>query len=329
MRKCLSRMRKLIYLSFTVFLLTCFHAVPSFSQQDAQFTQYMYNRMFYNPAFSGSEKEYRFSALHRSQWSGYTTSLGAGGAPSTQLLTVSGAIEKYKLGFGLVFVNEEIGATSNQEANLSLAYHYPIGRGVLSIGGSAGIFSSTIDYDLLELINPDLVVPEAGSENQFNINYSAGAVYDRGNFYVGLSGRHLNEPDFDFGEGELGNQLKIHSYLLAGYRINTFALWLVEPSVLLKSVGVNNFSYDASVIATYNGKISGGLAYRGEESASVILGYSLLKDNTLKLGYAFDLVINGLDAKSPSSHEFMLTYNLPKVKREFERVIQRTPRFRF
>lgn len=322
-------MEKPIYRYFCVFLLACFQMVPCYSQQDAQFTQYMYNGIFFNPAFSGSTEGYKFSALHRSQWSGYSTSTGAGGAPNSQLLTVSSRLDPYKLGFGLVFVNEEIGATSSQEANLSIAYHYPLRRGVLSIGGSAGVFSSKINYDLLELINPDLVVPAGGSENQMNINFSAGAVYDRGNFYFGVSGRHLNEPEFDFGEGELGNQLKMHNYLMAGYRINTFALWSIEPSAILKAVELNNFSYDLSVIATYNKKISGGLAFRGEESASVILGYSLLQDNSLRLGYAFDLVISGLEAKSPSSHEFMLTYNLPSVRREFEKVIQRTPRFRF
>lgn len=322
-------MEKQICRYFWVFMLTCFLVVPAFSQQDAQFTQYMYNGVFYNPAFSGKNDGFQFSGLHRSQWSGYSTAAGLGGAPSTQLLTVSGSLQDYNLGFGLVFVNEKIGATSNQEANLSLAYHYSIGRGVLSLGGSAGIFSSTMDFDLLELINPDLVVPAGGSENQYNMNFSAGALYDRGNFYVGFSGRHLNEPDFDFGEGNLGNQLKIHSYLLAGYRIIASAFWSVEPSVLLKSVEVDNFSYDVSVIASYNNKVSGGLAYRGEESASVILGYSLLNDNSLRLGYAFDLVVGGLEAKSPSSHEFMLTYNLPKAKRSVERIIQRTPRFRF
>src|SRR5690606_39688766 len=102
--------------------------------------------------------------------------------------------------------------------------------------------------DLLELINPDLVVPVGGSENKYNVNISAGALYDRRNLYIGLSGRHLNETDFNFGDGNLGNQLKLHSYLLAGYRIRASAFWTVEPSLLLKSVQVDNFSYDMSVI---------------------------------------------------------------------------------
>lgn len=325
-------MMKRIYLYICVFLgfaLSGLTLVPANAQQDAQFTQYMYNGMFYNPAFSGKEGGYTFSALHRSQWMGYTTSMGGGGAPSTQLLTVSGGLENANLGFGLVMANEDIGVTNNQEINLSLAYHLRLGRGVLSFGASGGFFSSTLKYDELELVNPDPSIPSAGRENQINTNVAAGILYDRGNFYAGLSSRHLNEPDFDFGEGAFGNRLENHKYLLVGYRINTFALFSVEPSILLKTVSLNNFSYDVSVIGTYNKKISVGLAYRGEESASILMGYSLMKDNSLRLGYAFDLVLGGLEAKSPTSHEFMLTYNLPQVKREFDKVIQRTPRFRF
>ena len=84
-----------------------------------------------------------------------------------------------------------------------------------------------------------------------------------------------------------------------------------------------------SVIATHQNKISGGVAFRGEESVSLILGYSLLRDNSLVLGYSFDLVVSGLEAKSPTSHELMLRYRLTDISRNVERVIQRTPRFRF
>ena len=103
----------------------------------------------------------------------------------------------------------------------------------------------------------------------------------------------------------------------------------LEPSVLLKSLGAHTLSYEVSVIATIQEKVNGGIAYRGEESVSFILGYSLLKDNSLKLGYAFDLVVGGVDAKSPTSHELMLRYAWSDVSKTVNRVIQRTPRFRF
>ena len=315
-------------LRFLPFLvLVVLYSPETNAQQDAQFTQYMYNGLFYNPAFAGKEKGYNFSALHRTQWANYS---GANGpAPITQLLTASGSLDNTNLGYGLSFVNDNIGPTTNQEINISLGYHLRLRRGVLSLGASGGVFSSTLKYDELNLVNPDPAVPAAGRETQMNFNVGFGAIYDQRNFYVGVSSRHLNEPGFDFGEGAIGNQLRNHSYLNAGYRIRTFAFWTFEPSFLLKTVSFNNFSYDLSVIATHNQKVSAGLAYRGEESVSLLVGYSLLRDNSLRIGYAFDLVVGGLEAKSPTSHEFMLTYNLPQVSREFQRAIQRTPRYRF
>ncbi|MCS4433680.1 type IX secretion system membrane protein PorP/SprF [Aquiflexum gelatinilyticum] len=296
-------------------------------QQDAQFTQYMYNGAYFNPAFAGKESGYRFSALHRSQWLNYSGTNGP--APITQLVTASGSIDKLKLGVGLNFVNDNIGPSTNQEANISVGYHKKLRRGVLSLGLMGGVFATTIRFDELSLVNPDPKLPATGSETQMNFNFGAGAIYDRTKYYIGISSRHLNEPAFDFGEGSFENQLKNHSYLLAGYRIKTFAQWNFEPSVLLKTVSFNNFSYDVSVIATYNQKVSGGLAFRGEESVSLLMGYSLLRDNSLRIGYAFDLVVGGIETKSPTSHEFMLSYVLPDVTREFQRTIQRTPRFRF
>ncbi|MDN3668582.1 type IX secretion system membrane protein PorP/SprF [Echinicola jeungdonensis] len=299
------------------------------AQQDAQLTQYMYNGLFFNPSFSGKESGYRFTALHRSQWQGYSTSTGQGGAPTTQVLTTSGRIPGTDFGLGLTFANDDIGPSSNQEANLSFAYHRLVGRGTLSIGVSGGFFSSTIKFDEIDVVNPDPIIPTTGNESRMNINFGAGIMYENTKYYVGLSSKHLNEPVFDFGDGSVDNQLNNHSYLIAGYKIKTFAQLVFNPSLLVKSVSLNNFSYDFSVIATHNNKISGGLAYRGEESVSLLLGYHLLRDNSLRLGYAFDLVIGGNEAKAPSSHEFMLTYNLPTISRKIQRVIQRTPRFRF
>lgn len=299
------------------------------AQQDAQFTQYMYNGLFYNPAFAGKEGGYRFSALHRSQWSSYATSSGQGGAPTTQLITAEGRLDSKNIGFGLSVVNDQIGATGNLEVNLKGAYHKKLNRGTFSFGGYVGIFSSSLDYGELVVVNPESHLPQSGKESQLGLDFGAGVLYDRTNFYLGISSKHLNQPTFDFGDASYANQLKNHSYFLVGYRIRPIGQLRIEPSLLIKTVSFNNFSYDVSVMATHQSKINGGIAYRGEESVSLILGYSLLRDNSLKLGYAFDLVTGGVDAKSPASHELMLRYALPSSSRVVDRVIQRTPRYRF
>lgn len=299
------------------------------AQQDAQFTQYMFNGMYYNPAFAGKESGYRFSALHRSQWANYTTSSGQGGAPVTQLITAEGRLDAKNIGYGLTIVNDQIGATGNLEINLQGSYQKKINRATLSFGGYVGMFSSSLDYGEIIVVNPEPNLPQSGKESQMAVDFGAGLLYDKGKYYLGLSTKHLTQPSFDFGDASYANQLKNHSYLLFGYRIRPIGQLRIEPSLLIKTVSFNNFSYDVSVMATHQNKINGGIAYRGEESVSLIMGYSLLRDNSLKLGYAFDLVVGGLEAKSPTSHELMLRYVLPTVSREVERVIQRTPRYRF
>jgi len=58
------------------------------AQQDAQFTQYMFNTIYYNPAYAGVEGVTRFSAIHRTQWLGFSTSFdGPGGNPQTQVIS--------------------------------------------------------------------------------------------------------------------------------------------------------------------------------------------------------------------------------------------------
>ena len=300
------------------------------AQQDPQITQYMYNGMYFNPAFAGKDGGFRFSALHRSQWLNYATNSGQGGAPVTQLVTAQGRLEGKNIGYGLTALAvDNIGATSNLEINLQGAYHKKLNRSTLSFGAYIGLYSSSLDYGELIVVNPEPNLPVAGKESQLNMNFGAGLVLEGRNYYIGLSSRHINEPNFDFGDGSFANQLKNHSYLLFGYRFRPVGQLIIEPSFLLKTVSFNNFSYEASVIATHQNKISGGVGFRGEESVSFILGYTLLKDNSLKLGYAFDLVFSGVEAKSPTSHELMLRYTLSNVSREVQRVIQRTPRFRF
>jgi type IX secretion system PorP/SprF family membrane protein len=320
-----------VYFRVAVTWIFVFSIGKLFAQQDAQFTQYMFNGSFYNPALAGKDMGYRFSAIHRTQWLNYTTAAGTGGAPVTQVITAQGRLKSKNIGYGLVLVNDKIGATNNLELNLQGSYHKKINRSTLSFGGYVGVFSSSLDYGDLIVVNPEPNLPQIGKENQIALDYGAGVLLDRGNFYLGLSSKHINQPSFDFGNATYENQLKTHSYLLFGYRVRPIGPLRIEPSFLLKNVGLNNFSYNVSVMATHQNKINAGLAYRGEESVSLILGYSLLKDNSLKLGYAFDLVTGGLEAKSPTSHELMLRYTLTDKIRsgEFERVIQRTPRFRF
>ena len=80
-------------------------------------------------------------------------------------------------------------------------------------------------------------------------------------------------------------------------------------------------------IAKLNDKFWGGLSYKYQESAAMILGMSLLKSKALEIGYGFDYVVHDQEAKQPTSHEIRLGYLLPVNNFGGKKVI-RTPRFR-
>ena len=76
-------MKKINYSFFGIGLI--FSGFTVHAQQDAQISQYMFNALYYNPAYAGVEGVTKFSALHRSQWTGYEPTVGEGGATNTQL----------------------------------------------------------------------------------------------------------------------------------------------------------------------------------------------------------------------------------------------------
>src|SRR6185369_3764099 len=86
-------------------------------------------------------------------------------------------------------------------------------------------------------------------------------------------------------------------------------------------------TFDVGGIAYYKDLMWGGLSFRQSDAAILILGYSLLKDRSLKVGYSLDYIVKDQKAKQPTSHELLVSYSLP-VDFSGKKVI-RTPRFRY
>src|SRR5659263_223295 len=89
-------------IKLTVLVLMVLSSV-SYAQQDAQYTQYMYNTIVVNPAYAGSRESMSIFALHRAQWVGFD------GAPVTNTFSIHTPIKDTHLGLGLSIVNDRIG----------------------------------------------------------------------------------------------------------------------------------------------------------------------------------------------------------------------------
>ena len=68
----------------------------AFSQQKAMFTQYMFNGLAVNPAYSAMDEALNVTAVARQQWTGFK------GAPNTQTFTVHTPIKESNSSVGFM-----------------------------------------------------------------------------------------------------------------------------------------------------------------------------------------------------------------------------------
>ncbi|MEO1054041.1 MAG: type IX secretion system membrane protein PorP/SprF [Bacteroidota bacterium] len=317
--------KKLACLIFGIILLNTW---PAFSQQDAQFSQYMFNTLFYNPAFAGIEDDLKITSVFRGQWLGYEATFDDGRAPTTYVLSASRPVPQLKGGVGFHVVSDQLGPQRNLEIQLSYAYHLKINEGTkLSLGVRTGLVSQSIDYDQLRpLQEGDPLLGLQGRESQFRPDMAIGAFLKSDRYYAGVSFNHILESEFDFNLDSAASVLENHAYFTFGYKYEPSLDLEIEPSFLIKT-DLNTYSFDVGVLATYKKIMWGGLSFRQSESASLMLGYSFLKSKRLRVGYAVDYIISDQDAKQPVSGELLVNYRIPisppgGVKQ------QRSPRYR-
>jgi type IX secretion system PorP/SprF family membrane protein len=315
-------MKKLFFIG----LLQVIWLSTSFAQQDPGITQYMFNTIYYNPGFSGVEGVTKITALHRTQWTGYAPSYGGGNAPNSQIITFSTPIFKLNSGFGGYVTHDNLGAQTNMEAQVSYAYHLGIKDGKLSLGLRGGIYSQTFDFDLYKYIDhPDPYLQGSGSISQIRPDLAVGVFWRKEKYYAGVSFNHLINSTFDFGLSQR-NSLQTHVYVNGGYIYTVNFDLKVHFVTLIKSDFVKT-TFDVGAIAYLKDTMWGGLSFRQSEAAILMLGYSFLKDKSLKLGYALDYIVQDQAAKQPTSHEVMLMYELPTNPGAGKKVV-RTPRYR-
>jgi type IX secretion system PorP/SprF family membrane protein len=299
---------------------------PAFSQQDPQFSQYMFNDLYNNPAYSGVMGVTNLTMTYRSQWLGYTGTFDEGGAPNTFLASFNTPIFRIRSGAGFYFVNDVIGPQNNIQFMASYAYHLGVGNGKLSLGLRAGIYGQSIDFSKYRPVNWDDPLLLNGKESQYRPDMGVGIYYKAEKYFAGVSLNHILNTEFDFNSDSLKNALENNLVINGGYVYELNYDVILTPTLLVRTDFVS-YSFDISVLGTYREKFWGGLSYRQSEAIIALMGINLLKDKSLRLGYSLDYVIQAQRAKQATSHEILLSYNMPAMTGGGKKVI-RTPRFR-
>jgi len=319
------------------------------AQQDAQFSHYMFNSMYLNPGFAGIDGVTRVTGIFRKQWAGYSTTDGniGYGSPTAAVISFSTPTPflKKKLGLGAHFLRDLKGPMATTEIQINGSYHVKIRDGKLGLGLRTGILSQALRTDLYNVIDQNDPTYQAllndNRVNQIKLDLTAGAWYRTNKYYVGLSVGHIPRSKYSFGLDAVSSRINNHMYLTGGYDFRLGPSLVLTPTALIQT-DLNEFTYLFGAMATYNDRFWAGLQARqsiasrdassggktlSNDDIILLVGMSMLKNNALRIGYAFDFVTSGVAAKTRTSHEIMLSYFIP-APWDTPKPKVRTPRYR-
>ncbi|GGX10095.1 PorP/SprF family type IX secretion system membrane protein [Aquimarina muelleri] len=295
-------------------------------QQDAQYTQYMYNTVSVNPAYAGSRGVLSIMGLHRSQW------VGLDGAPRTQTLTLNTPIgNSERMGVGLSIVNDEIGPTDETYFNIDFSYTIPTSeQGKLSFGLKAGGHLLNVDLQRLSQFNSNDELFENNIDNKFSPNVGVGVYYHTDRSYVGISAPNLLETDhFDKSTTSTTSNAvsflaeeRINYYLIAGHVFHLSDDLKFKPAILSKLVFGAPLQVDVSANFLLYDRVTLGAAYRWSAALSAMVGFQV--SDSMMIGFAYDKETTELGQTqfNDGSYEVMLRFELFK---KYNRML--TPRF--
>lgn len=297
-------------------------ALGLYGQQDAQYTQYMYNTMSVNPAYAGSRGQLSLAALYRSQW------VGLEGSPETFTINLHSPIRNSRVGYGISIVNDNIGDGVVQETYIDavVSYTIDVSRDArLSFGLKAGGNLLSLDFNGLRKFQEETVDAD-NIDNRFTPNFGLGIYYHTDRFYAGLSAPNLLQSEhFDNSAGSEETFLsadRINFYMITGYVFDLNPDLKFKPALLTKVVSGAPLQLDLSASFLFNEKFSFGAAYRWDAAISGLVGFQL--NEQLMIGLAYDRETTELGGTqfNDGSFEVFLRWELI---RSFERLI--SPRF--
>ena len=300
---------------FLIGVVSIFSCEAIFAQQESQYSQYMYNTMIINPAYTGSRGVPSFFGLYRAQW------VGIEGAPKTATLSFHTPFEDKNVGLGASLYHESIGPQATNTLMVDFSYTLDFDNSKLAFGlkGTAGFYQ--FNRNKLNLLY-GADVAFSGNENVFSPNIGAGVYWYSDNYYLGFSVPYiLSSRTFSSKEKTVSivNSVQ-HYHLMGGYVFDVTDDVKFKPAALLKIVKGAPLQADLSANFMFNEKFVLGAAYRWSAAVSLMAGFQI--NQNWFIGYAYDYETTELSKYNSGSHEIFLRYEFLKDAR---RII--SPRF--
>lgn len=301
-----------------VLFLSCVSV--NYAQQDAQFSQYMFNGIYINPAYAGYKGVWNAHFFYRKQWFGFN------GAPQTMSFAIEGNANDDRVGLALQVANDAIGATNNTSVYASYAYRIPINtqrNRSLAFGLGGGIVNANVDIQRLDPRQPydPSIAALAGSKLLPDARF--GVFYNSDRFYIGASADRLLSNFWVRKDAEKEHlEFNLHWYLTSGMLVYLSDQVIWKPSILVKDDIYGPTNADINSMFLLGRTLWLGASYRTaiplynktnlstdlRKSANVIAIAEVFVGDKLRIGYSYDYSINTPTLYTNPTHEFSIGY---------------------
>lgn len=289
------------------------------AQQDAQFTQYVFNGLHINPAYAGYKEDLFVQSFYRSQWEGVK------GAPKTFTVSADVATNEGNVGLGLIVTNDKIGAQRYLTAFANYAYRLRVGydeSSRLSFGIALGIAQLGIDGNELSTIQDNDIIVPTGFQSIRVPDARFGIFYSNNNYYIGASATNILAK---YMSRNATAQILVpvpqpHLYVTSGALFSLNDAIKIKPVLILKEDFKGPGSLDISGFLLLKEQVwLGAFArtsvnlvpknnlQRGLTKESAMGGIiEVFAAPNLRIGYSYDYSINSLRNFNYGSHEISI-----------------------
>lgn len=301
-------------------------AIQARAQQDAQFTQYIFNGVYINPAYAGYKEDMYVQSYFRSQWVGVT------GAPKSFAIAADGSFKDGSVGLGVTLASDQIGAQSTLAGYLNYAYRIRIGEDEsshLAFGLAAGMMQLGVDGSKLNAIQPgDQAIPTA-SQSRIIPDANFGIYYANSRYFAGISSTNILAKfiNKDNAQNILVPVPQPHFYLTAGTLIPLNEDVMLKPVFLIKDDLKGPTTLDVDGFILLNERINFGAFYRSsiklypknnlqnnlpkEDAFGVIAEF--FATPSIRIGYSYDQSLNSLGNYNYGSHELSVGFYINRT----------------
>lgn len=294
-----------------MFFVSFAFAKAVFSQQDPQYTQYIYNPSIINPAYAGSRDGISLLALHRSQW------VGLEGAPVTQTLSGHSPLGDAGVGLGVSLWHDKIGPSTETVGAVDFSYSLTLENdGHFNFGLKAGLHVLDLDYNKLNIFDLSDVELQGDGNGIVAPVIGLGAYYYTDKWYAGISAPNLLQTKHFETNNNVANstayivQERIHFYGIAGYVFDLNEELAFKPATMIKYVIDAPLQIDITANFLFYNRLTLGAAYRYDAAVSGLAAFQI--NQNFMLGFAYDREVTqlGNTTFNSGSYEVMLRYEI-------------------